>query len=303
VFLVPRALYRGGVRASGLLNEPAGVEDADHVCWAYEDDASFEEAAVRFLRAGLDRGERLMWVGDGAEERLRRAGGALADVEQLRARGALDLIPLSSVYAPTGSFSLPEQLAFYGGRTDQARADGYSGLRVVAEVTDLATNARHSSDFLRWEHLGDDLAASGVGFSALCAYRAADVDDDVLADAAALHPVSSVPGAAPAFQLWFEQDERGQRMAVSGEIDVVGADRFRRLLDSTHVDTPVLTLDMSRVAFIDLAGARAVAEVGRAVTARGGRLVLEGASRLFRRIWRILGFADVAEVSFAERPA
>jgi hypothetical protein len=36
------------------------------------------------------------------------------------------------------------------------------------------------------------------------------------------------------------------------------------------------------------------------VAARGGRLELVGASRLFRRMWRIIGFADVAGVSFPE---
>jgi anti-anti-sigma factor len=288
------------VRASGLLPEPAGVEDADHVCWAYADDAAFEEAAIRFLRAGLDRGDRLMWVGDGAAERLRRAGGPLAEVDRLRDRGALEIVPVSGAYATASSFSPEEQRTFYDARARQARAEGYTGIRVVAEVTALAADARHCEDFLRWEHLADDLAASGSGFSALCAYRAADVDGRVLADAAAVHPVSSVPGAAPPFRLWFEHDERGGRIAVAGEVDVVAADRFRRLLEGTHVDAPVLVVDLSQVTFIDLAGARAVAAVGRAVAARGGRLELVGASRLFRRMWRIIGFADVAGVSFPE---
>jgi anti-anti-sigma factor len=288
------------VRASGLLDEPAGVEDADHVCWAYSDDASFEDAAVRFLRAGLERGDRLVWVGDGAADRLRRAGGALGRVEDLTASGALELVPVSAGYPTAGAFSPEEQLAFYDGRTRRAREEGYAGLRVVAEVTALASDARHSSGFLRWEHLADDFVASGAGFSALCAYSCAAASPEVVADAAAVHPVSSVPGAAPSFRLWFERDDTGERIAVAGEVDVVAADRFRRLLESTHVDTPVLTLDLSRVTFIDLAGARAVAAVGRAVAARGGRLVLAGASRLFRRMWRITGFADVAEVSFPE---
>jgi anti-anti-sigma factor len=288
------------VRASGLLNEPAGVEDADHVCWAYDDDAAFEEAAVRFLRAGLDRGDRLMWVGDGSAERLRRAGGALGEVDSLTASGTLELVPVSAGYPTSGSFSPEEQLAFYDGRTRSARAEGYTGLRVVAEVTALASDTRHSAGFLRWEHLADDFVASGSGFSALCAYSCEHAAPAVVDDAAAVHPVASVPGAAPPLRLWFEPDGAGDRIAVAGEVDVVTADRFLRLLEGTHVDAPVLTLDLTQVTFIDLAGARAIAVVGRALAARGGRLVLVGASRLFRRMWRIIGFADVAEVSFSE---
>jgi anti-anti-sigma factor len=288
------------VRASGLLSEPAGVEDADHVCWAYDDDAAFEAAAVRFLRAGLDRGDRLMWVGDGAAERLSRAGGALSRVEDLTARGALELVPVSAGYPLGGVFSPDEQLAFYDGRTRRARAEGYTGLRVVAEVTALASDERHSAGFLRWEHLADDFVASGSGFSALCAYSRGQAPAGVVDDAAAVHPVCSVPDGAPAFRIWFEPDGRGGRIAVAGEVDVVSADRFRRLVGGTHVDAPVLTLDLSRVTFIDLAGARAIAAVGRAVAARGGRLVVAGSSRLFERMWRIIGFADVAGVSFSE---
>lgn len=301
--LPPRGVYRGGVRPSALLSGPAGVEDADHVCWAYEDDASFEEAAVRFLQAGLDRGDRLMWVGDGAEDRLRRAGGALAEVDDLRARGVLDVLPVAEAYAPDRSFSPTVQREFYASATRRARDAGFRGLSAVAEVTSVAADDRLSGQFLRWEHLCDDLVADRGGFSVLCAYCTTDVPASVVAGAAAVHPVTSVPGAAPPFQLWVERTERGERIAVAGEIDVVGADRFRRLLEDTQVGTPVLTLDLTRVTFIDLAGARAVAAVGRTVTARGGRLALEGTSRLFRRIWRIIGFADVAEVSFSEPAA
>ena len=68
------------------------------------------------------------------------------------------------------AFSPEEQLAFYDGRTRSARESGYTGLRVVAEVTALASDTRHSAGFLRWEHLADDFVASGSGFSALCAY-------------------------------------------------------------------------------------------------------------------------------------
>jgi len=296
----PRAAYRGLVRASGLLTQPAGVEGADHVCWAYADDAAFEEAAVRFLRAGLDRGDRLMWVGDGSAERLRRAGGALAEVDSLTASGALELVPVSAGYPTSGAFSPEEQLAFYDGRTRSARESGYTGLRVVAEVTALASDTRHSAGFLRWEHLADDFVASGSGFSALCAYSCEHAPPAVVDDAAAVHPVASVPGAPPPLRLWCEPDGAGDRIALAGEVDVVTADRFVRLLESTHVDAPVLTLDLTQVTFIDLAGARAIAAVGRAVAARGGRLVVAGASRLFRRMWRIIGFADVAEVSFSE---
>jgi anti-anti-sigma factor len=279
-----------------VLNGPAGVADADHVCWAYDDDDSFEQAAVRFLSTGLDRGERLLWVGDGAEARLRRARGPLSGVDELAARGALELIPVSAGYAAARTFAPEEQFAFYDGRTRQALADGYAGLRVVAEVTALAGDPRHSEDFLRWEHLADDYVAHGPGFAAFCAYRRVEVPPSVVADAAALHPVSFPQGTPPAFRLWFDDG----RIAVSGEIDTAAADRFRRLLGSTHVDAALVTLDLNRVDFMDLAGVREVARFARSVTARAARLEIAGSSRLFRQMWHVLGQDALSGVSFVE---
>jgi anti-anti-sigma factor len=279
-----------------VLAGPGGVEDADHVCWAYEDDTTFEDAALRFLGSGLDRGERLLWVGDGAPDRLRRSGGRLAQVEDLLARGALRVLPVAEAYGAPGTFSPAAQRDFYAAETHRALEDGYRGLRAVAEVSALAADADRGADFLRWEHLCDDLVASTSGLRVLCAYRTAEVPADVVADAAALHPVVVAPGTPPPFRLWFD----GNRIAVSGEIDTAGADRFRRLVVGTHADGPVLTLDLGGVGFMDLAGARAVAQIGRAVAARDGRLVLTGTSRLFRRMWQILDHDGGTEVSFVD---
>jgi anti-anti-sigma factor len=282
------------VRSFGLLSEPAGVEDADHVCWVYDDDGSFEAAAIRFLGAGLDRGERLLWVGDGMADRLGRASGPLSAVDDLVGRGTLELVPLSDGYDAARTFSPEQQLEFYDGRTRQALAEGHSGLRVVAEVTRLAGDPQHAADFVRWEHLADDYVAHGPGFSAFCAYRSADVPADVVADAAAVHPLSSVHGSPPLFRLWFEDE----RIVVAGQVDTSASDRFGRLLGSTHVDAPVVTVDLSRLDFIDLAGTRVVASFARSVTGRGARLVIVGASRLFCRMWRIVGLGGLPGVSF-----
>ena len=291
-----KVAYREQVRSSGLPSELADVENADHVCWAYEDDASFEEAAVRFLGAGLDRGERLLWVGDGMAERLGRAPGPLSAVDDLVARGTLELVSLSDGYAAARTSSPEQQLAFYDRRTRQALAEGYSGLRVVAEVTRLASDPQHAADFVRWEHLADDYVAHGPGFSAFCAYRSADVPAAVVADAAAVHPLSSVHGSPPLFRLWFEDG----RIVVAGQVDTSASDRFRRLLGSTHVEGDVVTVDLSRLDFVDLAGTRVLASFARSVTGRGARLVLAGTPRLFRRMWRIVGLSDLAGVSFVE---
>jgi ABC-type transporter Mla MlaB component len=286
----------GTVRTAGLLDEPPGVERADHVCWAGDDDATFEEAAGRFLSEGLARGDRLMWIGDGAETRLRRAAGPLADVDGLTANGALEFRSVTDAYATSGSFSPEEQLAFYATATRRAIDEGYRGLRAVAEVTTLAGSPERRADFLRWEHLADDFVAQGRGLIVFCAYRPAELPEEVVTEAASLHPVVHTRGTPPPFRLWFDSG----RIVLAGEVDTFGAARLERLLGATHVRTPVVTLDLARLHFIDLAGLRALARWARNLSGRAARLELVGAGRLFRRMWDLLGPAGMPEVSFSE---
>lgn len=293
----PPAPYGGVVRASGLLDRPAGVERGDHVCWAYDDDAAFENAALRFLGEGLARGDRLLWVGDGAEDRLRRSAGPLSDVDGLTARGALRIVSIADAYAAAGRFAPERQRAFYDRVTRRAIDDGYRGLRVVAEITALAADEEQRGDLLRWEHLADDYVAHGPGFTALCAYRRDLLPADAVADVVCLHPLSHADGAAAAFRMWFDEGA----LHLGGDVDAFTAGRLSRLLRDTHVDAQLVTLDLTDLAFIDLAGVRAIAHWARALADADRRLVLRGASRLVRRMWELLSPAGPAAVAFAER--
>lgn len=280
------------MRAANLLDDFSGVEQGDHVCWAYDDEAVFDEAAARFLAEGRDRGERLIWVGDGGE-RLRAGGGPLGAVDELTSRGDLRLLPLAEAYAADGPFSPEEQLAFYDGATRQALDDGYTGLRAVAEVTDLVRDPRSREEFLRWEQLADEYVSHGTGLVVFCAYRRADLTDDVLADVTALHPLVFAPGALPPFRAWSEDG----RLVIEGDVDTFAADRLLRVLRARPADRPALTLDLSRLAFIDLAGCRAVALWARETAAAGTRLEILGAPRLFQRMWELLDLTELAGVT------
>jgi ABC-type transporter Mla MlaB component len=285
--------YRVRVRPSGPLAAAAAVERADHVCWAYDDDAAFEDAAVRFLADGLARGDRLVWIGEGAADRLRRSGGPLAAVERLTGRRALRLMSLTEAYRGLGDLAADEQLATYEAATRRALADGFRGLRVVAEMTPVAREEGRRTGLLRWEHLADDYMASGAGFSGLCAYRRAALPPEFVADVAALHPTTFVEATTVPFRLWFE----GGALAVDGDVDAGEADRLGRLLAGTHLRGPLIRLDLSRLEFVDLAGVRAVTCWAETLPARGVRLEITGAPRLFRRMWELLAPVE-ATVTF-----
>jgi anti-anti-sigma regulatory factor len=59
-------------------------------------------------------------------------------------------------------------------------------------------------------------------------------------------------------------------------------------------------LDLSRLEFVDVAGCRAIAQWAGARCAGAVPVEICGASRLFRRVWQVLGLDAVAPVTFAE---
>lgn len=257
------------------------------MCWVYDDDESFPEMAGRYLAEGLARGERLLCIGNGIAALIRRGNEARLDIDGLLSRGALEFLDVAQTYQRAGAVHPEQQLAFYDSATRQALADGYTGLRVVAEITDLAADRSLRAQLVRWESVADDYIGSGSGMRAMCAYAGMRLDAEAVTDVATVHPVVR-SSAAPPFRMWFERDT----ITFAGELDALGAERLGRVLAGSPV-RPTMVIDLARVDFVDVAACRALALWAMELREHGARLVLLGTSQLFQRMWALLGFADV----------
>jgi anti-anti-sigma regulatory factor len=288
------------VRLTGVLDERDALTGADHLCWVYDDPASFTDAALRYLAEGLARGERLLCVGAGMAAELRVAGEPFGSIDDLVARGALSFASVAETYADGEPVRPADQWAFYDEAVRAARADGFRGLRVVADATALADTALGRARMVEWEHLADEYIASGAGMVAMCAYHRGALDSDAVADLTAVHPQVHSPLDPPSFRVWFDDDV----VHIAGTVDTFAADRLGRVLTST-VAAPgpagPAVLDLSGLEVVDVAGCRALAEWVRTATGTGERPQLRGAPRTARRIWRLLGFDDTAPVTFTEQ--
>ncbi|WP_051516031.1 MEDS domain-containing protein [Candidatus Blastococcus massiliensis] len=276
------------------MTEPPGAGSADHLCWVHDDDEAFDAAVREFLAGGLAHGERLLCVGARAIATLDGADAHLGDVAGLRAGGVLETMTVAEAYAAAGPLAADRQRAFYDAATNRALADGYRGLRVVADLSELAAAPEHRDELVRWEQVADELMASGSGMSAMCAYRG-DLPAAVLGNVLAVHPLVHGPSHLTPFQLFFDDD----RLALAGSVDTFSADRLAALLASTPRGS-VAVLDLTDLEFVDVAGCRALAGWAAAHPAGGAPLEFRGASALLRRAWRLLGLDEVAPVTFAE---
>ena len=280
------------VRAHGLVQEVPLAGPADHVCWIYEDDATFDAAAREFLVGGIARGDRLLCVGDRVLESLRSLSPD-HDVAALTERGAVETLTLADVYGGGEPFRPDQQLAYYAAATRRAKDDGYLGLRVLAEVSDLAADPARRDDLVLWEHTADAYAASGSGFSAMCAYRA-DLAREALADVASVHPFVRALEEVPSFRLFVD----GDRIALAGTVDACSGDRLARALAVAHARDDGVVLDVAALEFVDVAGCRVLARWAAGLEERSVPLEVAGSSAILRRMWQLLDLGRVAPVTF-----
>jgi anti-anti-sigma factor len=113
-----------------------------------------------------------------------------------------------------------------------------------------------------------------------------------------VQPLTRTQAQAP-FQVFFEDD----RVVLAGCVDTFSAPRLETLLTASPAGAPVVTLDVARLEFIDVAGCRVLARWAQRLAECGGRLEVVGASRLLRRIWGTLALHGLAPVAFVEEPA
>jgi anti-anti-sigma factor len=284
------------VRTHGPASDVPGAGPTDHVCWVYDgDDDDFDRAVGRFLAGGLDRGERLLCVGDRVIESLHHPAAELRDVDALLADGTLETLDTGNAYDSATGFSPEEQFAFYDAATRRALDEGYQGLRVVAEVSALAADPVHRPALVEWEHLADRYVASGAGFTAMCAYSG-ELGRDALEDIASVHPLVHAPTRAPGFQLFFGEDGG---LSLTGSVDTLSADRLARVLAFSPVAPPRAVLDLGQLEFIDVAACRVLARWAAALSARSIAVELAGASALVQRMWRLLSLDVIAPVAFS----
>lgn len=233
-----------GMRRIGDLAEATGFKPTDHICWIYDRAEDFVALAVEFLAEGLDRGDRLVYMGAGSVAELESHLESLGDTAALVASGALQVLSSQDMYEKGGLFDPVEQVDAYRRLGDTAVADGYQGLRAAADLTSLVGTPAQLASFARYERLIDQLMATAP-LTGMCGYDRAQIGEENAERIAALHPLSG--GHHPAFRLC--QAKQGT-LALSGDLDLASQRDFRWALRQLDLGGPVV-LDAAALSFVD----------------------------------------------------
>ncbi len=127
-----------------VVGDEPGIEQAmeslrphHHLCLIYESRQQQFAAAVPFLRVGLQRRERVVYVVDEntADEVLAQMEATGLSPQPYLDTGQLVICPHRDTYTRGGRFDPDEMIRFLSEATEKALADGLSALRVTGEMT------------------------------------------------------------------------------------------------------------------------------------------------------------------------
>ncbi|TYL38601.1 histidine kinase [Natronococcus pandeyae] len=160
----------------------------DHFALIYESTADQFAAAVPFIRQGLERGERCLYVvGENSEASVRaalEAGGV--DVVAAVESGALSFETIQDTYLGDGGFDAERMMSLYADYIEDATAE-YEAFRLAAEMTWILEADVTVEECMEYESEVNDLFDDEDAI-ALCQYDRRKFPSDVICDVVRVHP-------------------------------------------------------------------------------------------------------------------
>jgi anti-anti-sigma regulatory factor len=262
-----------------------GVQD--HLCWVHGDRRDYRPRLSDFFRDGLERGLRVAHLGSEDAGELRELLGRVVDTGTLLPRKAVRVISFEEFYGAAEPVDPAAVIKRYDAATQEALADGYRGLRVSADVTDLVRAPERRDAFARCEVLLERYSARRP-LSAMCGYRREL--GDAVTQFACLH--AAVPAGLTPFQVFACDDGA---VGLFGEFDQacqVAFERALRRIEPTP-DDPELIFDMSAVRFIDHHALLALDSYAEACQVP---VLARSVPPAVRRVARVLGLEPLGHV-------
>lgn len=174
----------------GLARSLADLCFQDHVAFLYETEEHHRAVVSAFVRQGIERGARVVYIACG-----RPAEAALADlcaaglpVEPCLAQGQLAIVDTGEAYLRDGTFDPEATLALLRQEIARALQEGYTGLYVTGEMA-WALEGRPGSERLATYEQQVDALFPGSACVGLCQYDRRRFDPGLLLQVLPAHPI------------------------------------------------------------------------------------------------------------------
>jgi len=174
------------------VNAPRALSDlcpGHHLCCLYETEEEHRALLTPYLRLGLERGEKVVYVADThtPEDLLRYLADDGFDPKPFLNRGQLVFATPEETYLREVRFNPDRMIAFLRETAEQAAAEGYSALRVTGEMTWALRGAPGSERLIEYESKLNDFFP-GSKCLAICPYDRRRFGPAMLLDVISTHP-------------------------------------------------------------------------------------------------------------------
>jgi hypothetical protein len=167
----------------------------DHLCLIYETQEEQFAAVVPFVKAGLERREKCLYIVDdntaSAVLEAIRAGGV--KVDSALQSGALVIFTKQDTYLKDGRFDPDRMICMLKAATDQARQEGYSALRVTGEMTWVLGGGPGVERLMEYEAKLNYFFPANSAL-AICQYNRMRFRPEVIIDVLSTHPLAIFGG-------------------------------------------------------------------------------------------------------------
>jgi signal transduction histidine kinase len=203
-----------------LLTALEQIGPHDHLCAIYESAEEYDAVSIPFIRIGLDRGEKCIYISDDGTQAAVR--GAMAaggiDVERAIASDSLIIETKAATYLKHGSFDPAWMFTFWEEATAEAMRQGFPSLRVTGETEWVLRGAPGLERWLEYESRLTR-ALADYSCSALCQYDRRVLPAELVLDVIRTHPTVIYRGVACRNMYYVPPDELLGTNQAAREVD------------------------------------------------------------------------------------
>ncbi len=182
--------------SSAAHHEISRLRAGDHLCCIYRDRSEQMGIVVPYLMHGLQHNEKCIYIIDEStrEDVFHAFGEAGVDLTTHSASGQFTLLTKEEAYLKEGRFDPDRMIATLKQAETDALHEGYAGLRVTGEMTWIFTRLPGVEKLIEYESKLNLLLPTSRT-SAICQYREARFEPDILIDVIHTHPAVVIYGA------------------------------------------------------------------------------------------------------------
>ncbi|RQH01714.1 MEDS domain-containing protein [Natrarchaeobius oligotrophus] len=172
----------------GLVEPVSEHESCDHLAFIYDSQSEQFATAIPYIKHGLERGERCVYIADenDTSEVLDALREADVDVDDALESGALVVYTAQDSYLRNGAFDPDEMIEFISETIEEGSTE-YAGVRITGEMTWVFGDDPPLAELVEYEGKLNELLPESNGI-ALCQYNRTAFSAEIIRDIVKTHP-------------------------------------------------------------------------------------------------------------------